>query len=68
MTTSKQPKPTFIAKSREGYGKHANCERIGVAFANDGSVIVKLSGTQIVNSFMLYRIDEATVPADAAAE
>jgi hypothetical protein len=59
MTTSTPAKkPTFIAKSREGYGKHVTYERIGVAFENDdGSLFVKLSGTQVVSNFMLYRVE-----------
>jgi hypothetical protein len=66
MTTSTQTKkPAFIAKSREINGKHVTYERIGVAFENDdGSLFVKLSGTQVVSGFMLYRI-ETNEPQEA---
>lgn len=52
-------KPAFIAKTRQGSGKDARYDRIGVAFKNeDGSLFVKLSGTQIVSEFALYKADE----------
>ncbi len=41
--------PTHVAKVRHGYGKKATYERIGVAWRNeDGSLYLKLSGTQVV--------------------
>lgn len=48
--------PTHIAKMRNGYGNRATYERIGVAWVNeDGSLYVKLHGTQIVDrGFTLY--------------
>jgi hypothetical protein len=56
---SNQPK--FVVKMREGYGKNATYERIGVAWENeDGSVYVKLHGTQIVErGFTLYAMQSA---------
>ncbi len=50
--------PTHVAKVRQGYGKQATFERIGVAWVNDdGSLYVKLHGTQIVSSFALYELN-----------
>ena len=47
--------PTHVAKVRHGYGKKATYERIGVAWRNDdGSLYVKLSGTQVVSALTLY--------------
>lgn len=47
--------PTHVAKVRRGKGENATYERIGVAWVNaDGSMYVKLVGTQVVSSFMLY--------------
>lgn len=49
--------PTHVAKVRTGYGKNVSFERIGVAWVNDdGSLYVKLHGTQIVSNFALYEI------------
>ena len=43
--------PTHVAKVRHGYGKKATYERIGVAWRNDdGSLYVKLAGTQMVSA------------------
>src|SRR4029077_18628200 len=51
--------PTHIAKVRHGYGKKATYERIGVAWRNDdGSLYVKLSGTQVVNALTLYELED----------
>jgi len=50
-------RPTHVAKVRNGYGKKASFERIGVAWKNeDGSFYVKLYGTQIVSNFTLYEM------------
>ena len=50
--------PTHVAKTRNGYGKKASYERIGVAWDNeDGSFYVKLYGTQLVSNFTLYAIE-----------
>ena len=50
--------PTHVAKTRNGYGKKASYERIGVAWDNeDGSFYVKLYGTQLVSNFTLYTIE-----------
>jgi hypothetical protein len=50
--------PTHIAKTRNGFGKKATYERIGVAWENeDGSFYVKLYGTQVVSNFTLYEIE-----------
>ncbi len=50
--------PTHVAKVRNGYGKKASYERIGVAWVNeDGSYYVKLHGTQVVSQFTLYEIE-----------
>lgn len=47
--------PNFVAKTRHGFGKKATYERIGAAWLNeDGSLYVKLHGTQVVSAFMLY--------------
>ena len=49
--------PTHVAKARVGYGRNASYERIGVAWINDdGSLYVKLAGTQVVSSFTLYEL------------
>ena len=58
--------PTHVAKVRHGYGKKATYERIGVAWRNDdGSLYVKLSGTQVVSDLTLYEL-EANTQEDAA--
>lgn len=51
---SNQPK--YAVKVREGHGRNAKYERIGVAWENkDGSIYVKLHGKQIVDqAFTLY--------------
>lgn len=50
--------PTHVAKVRNGYGKKASYERIGVAWVNeDGSYYVKLHGTQVISQFALYPIE-----------
>jgi hypothetical protein len=61
--------PTHVAKVRHGYGKKATYERIGVAWRNDdGSLYVKLSGTQVVSALTLYELEdkEASAAAEAA--
>lgn len=52
--------PTHIAKVRKGTGDRATYERIGVAWAKeDGSVYVRLYGTQIIASgFALYPAED----------
>jgi hypothetical protein len=57
--------PKYVVKMRDGYGKNATYERIGVAWENDdGSLYVKLHGRQIVErGFTLY----AMQPAEKAA-
>jgi hypothetical protein len=51
--------PTHVAKVRHGYGKKATYERIGVAWRNDdGSLYVKLAGTQLVSALTLYELDD----------
>ncbi len=56
--TGKSNLPTHVAKVRNGYGKKATYERIGVAWVNeDGSYFVKLHGTQVVSQFALYPIE-----------
>ena len=65
----KAPKlPTHVAKVRHGYGKKATYERIGVAWRNDdGSLYLKLSGTQVVSALTLYELEgdkEEAAPAD----
>ena len=53
-------KPGFVAKTRQGHGKGAVYERIGVAWQNDdGSFYVKLHGTQVVSEFSLYKLEPA---------
>lgn len=67
-SNGKEPKlPTHVAKVRHGYGKKATYERIGVAWTNDdGSLYVKLSGTQVVSALTLYAIeDKEAATADA---
>ena len=59
--------PTHVAKVRHGYGKKATYERIGVAWRNDdGSLYVKLSGTQLVSALTLYELEdkEEAAPVD----
>lgn len=53
--------PKYVAKMRDGYGKNATYERIGVAWENeDGSLYVKLHGRQIVErGFTLYAMQPA---------
>ena len=57
---SDKPKlPTHVAKVRHGYGKKATYERIGVAWRNeDGSLYLKLSGTQVVSALTLYELKD----------
>ena len=52
--------PTMIVKQRVGYGKKASSERLGVAWLNDdGSIYVKLHGTQLISGgFALYPIGD----------
>ena len=61
--------PTHVAKVRHGYGKKATYERIGVAWRNDdGSLYVKLAGTQMVSALTLYELeDKSDAAADEAA-
>ncbi len=64
MSTAKNEKaaqPTHLAKLRRAEGGRTTFERIGAAWlAEDGSVYVKLHGTQIVSDgFTLYPIDDA---------
>ncbi|WP_035484551.1 hypothetical protein [Geminicoccus roseus] len=53
--------PTHLAKIRRVEGRKTTFERIGAAWlAEDGSVYVKLHGTQIVtDGFNLYPVDDA---------
>ena len=50
--------PKYTVKVRNGHGKQAFYERIGVAWDNkDGSIYVKLTGTQVIDKgFTLYEI------------
>lgn len=53
--------PTHVIKTRHGQGRNASYERLGVAWLNpeDGSLYIKLAGTQIVSSgFTAYEIEE----------
>lgn len=63
--------PSLVAKVRHGIGRNAKYERIGVGWVNeDGSIYVKLVGTQIVSGFMLYELkdgDSAGETADTGA-
>ena len=64
----KAPKlPTHVAKVRHGYGKKATYERIGVAWRNekDGSLFLKLAGTQVISALTLYEL-KANTQEDAA--
>lgn len=56
---SAKQQPTHIAKMRTGQGEAACFERIGVAWAkDDGSLFVRLHGTQIVSDgFALYPVE-----------
>jgi hypothetical protein len=59
MTTETQ-QPTHVAKSRIVKGDRVSYERIGVAFRNeDGSLYVKLAGTQLVSTFTLYAFEKS---------
>jgi len=54
-------KPTHIVKVRDGSGRRATYERIGVAWENveDGSLYIRVHGTQIVSGgFTCYPIDD----------
>ena len=53
-------KPNFFAKVRHGFGKKATYERIGAAWrTEDGSIYVKLAGTQVVSQgFTLYAVED----------
>lgn len=58
--TRKGNPPTHVAKVRKGFGKNATYERIGVAWVKeDGSLYVKLNGTQVVSGFALYALPPA---------
>ena len=58
-SNGKTPVPTHVAKVRHGYGKKATYERIGVAWRNeDGSLYLKLSGTQVVSALTLYELKD----------
>src|SRR6202521_1090807 len=58
-SNAKTRQPTHVAKVRHGYGKKATYERIGVAWRNDdGSLYVKLSGTQVVSALTLYELED----------
>lgn len=61
--------PTHVAKVRHGWGKKATYERIGVAWRNDdGSLYVKLAGTQLVSALTIYELeDNSDAAADEAA-
>lgn len=52
--------PGYVVKTREGRGKNATYERIGVAWENeDGSFYVRLHGTQIIErGFTLYKVEQ----------
>ena len=53
---SERKLPTHVAKVRHGWGKKATYERIGVAWLNeDGSLYVKLAGTQLVSALTHLR-------------
>ena len=51
--------PEYMVKMRHGQGKNAFYERIGAAWENkDGSIYIKLHGTQIIEKgFTLYAFD-----------
>ncbi len=54
-------KPTHVVKVRDGTGKKATYERIGVAWENDqdGSLYIRVHGTQIISGgFTAYPIDQ----------
>lgn len=53
--------PGYVVKIRHGFGKKASYERIGVAWLNeDGSLYVKLYGTQVISQgFTLYALAES---------
>jgi hypothetical protein len=63
---SERKLPTHVAKVRHGWGKKATYERIGVAWLNeDGSLYVKLAGTQLVSALTLYELEDNS---DAATD
>ena len=66
---SERKLPTHVAKVRHGWGKKATYERIGVAWRNDdGSLYVKLSGTQLVSALTIYELeDNSDAATDEAA-
>ena len=55
-------KPNCYAKVRHGFGKKATYERIGAAWqTEDGSIYVKLAGTQVVEQGLtLYEVEDKT--------
>src|SRR6202521_3846955 len=71
-SNAKTRQPTHVAKVRHGFGKKATYERIGVAWRNDdGSLYVKLSGTQVVSALTLYELkdkEEAATDTPAPAD
>lgn len=55
--TATPRKPAFVAKAKRT-DRNGKYEQIGVAFENDdGSLFIKLAGTQIVTTFVLYRLE-----------
>lgn len=63
-------KPSHLVKLRHGFGKKATYERIGVAWLNDdGSIYVKLHGTQVIGEgFTLYEIKDGARDDERAGE
>ena len=60
MENGSKNKPTHVVKTRDGQGKKATYERIGVAWHNaeTGALYVRLHGTQIISEgFTLYPIE-----------
>ncbi len=55
-TQSTSNKPTHVARKRIGQGRKAEFETIGVAWVRDnGSLYLKLTGTQVIDSgFYLF--------------
>jgi len=53
-------KPTHILRKKVGYGKKADFETIGAAWAReDGGLYIKLHGTQIIESgFYAFPVKE----------
>jgi hypothetical protein len=56
---TRNPKPDFIAKTRDGHGKNASFDQVGVAWSReDGSIYFKPYGKQVIEApIYLFKVD-----------